>query len=183
MKPCSMFKRFAICVSAYLTVGVMSLPLSVVIATTQTLENYYVYFRAPGVSSYSLRSISSDFPPAVVSDGFDPGHDIISAGLFLTINRFIDHDISSDYPCFNGSGLEVPYMVTDDTFTFNAPTRQRTWDGGQYDASAMVNLHNGQPWATYFWGYRLGLVPSQADWNPLNLANAPGLYPWISRPD
>ena len=65
-----------------------------------------------------------------------------------------------------------------DTFEFQSPVRRRTWDGGEFDASPMVQRRNGEPWLTLFWGYRMGLVESQIDWNPARLATLPEFEGW-----
>jgi hypothetical protein len=65
-----------------------------------------------------------------------------------------------------------------DTFTFGAPVRRKAFDGSEYEASPMVQKRNGQPWLTLYWGYRLGLVETQHDWNPAVLTPLPAFAKW-----
>jgi hypothetical protein len=71
----------------------------------------------------------------------------------------------------------------DDRFTMLAPKRRKASDGSEYDASALVQLRNGVPWMTYHFGYRLGLVASEANWQASSLAQAPALSDWPDFPD
>jgi hypothetical protein len=75
-------------------------------------------------------------------------------------------------------GQNVPRREITEDFTFGAPQRRVALDGGQYDASAMVVQRRGQPWATLYWGYRLGLVESTFDWKMTSLAVLPELSNW-----
>jgi len=70
----------------------------------------------------------------------------------------------------------------DDVVTFGAPIRRVAQDGGEYDASPMAIIRNGAPWMTYHWGYRLGLVASESNWNPSLLPTLPVLADWPSFP-
>ena len=74
-------------------------------------------------------------------------------------------------------------FTLDDRIKFGAPLRRKALDGGQYDASPMNIVRSGQPWVTYHWGYRLGLVASNANWDAANLSKVPGLATWPSFPD
>jgi len=70
-----------------------------------------------------------------------------------------------------------------DTVSFGDPVRRVAVDGGEYDAAPMVIRRNGVPWITYYWGYRLGLVGSRADWDPANLVRVPALGDWFNFPE
>jgi len=67
--------------------------------------------------------------------------------------------------------------VLDDEITLGAPIRKRALDGGEFDASPMSVVRAGAPWATYFWGYKLGLVESRSDWNDANRSKLPSDWP------
>lgn len=71
----------------------------------------------------------------------------------------------------------------DERYVFQAPTRRKSSDGSQYDASPMVITRNGVPWMTYYWGYRLGLVASASNWLDSNLASVPELSNWPTLPN
>lgn len=71
-----------------------------------------------------------------------------------------------------------------DTITLQAPIRRKATDGSEYDASPMVQLRNSVPWMTYYFGYRLGLVASQANWLDSNLPSVmPALTGWPAFPN
>lgn len=55
---------------------------------------------------------------------------------------------------------------------YDTPMRRTAVDGGQYDASRMRMLREDVKWISYYWGYRLGLVASAANWDAKNLPNA-----------
>lgn len=65
----------------------------------------------------------------------------------------------------------------DDDIAIGAPVRRRAIDGGEYDASPMSIVRSGAPWATYFWGYMMGLVELQSDWNDANRSKMPADWP------
>ena len=73
--------------------------------------------------------------------------------------------------------------IVQDDLSFADPTRRKAIDGGQYDAAAMNIRRGGQPWITYYWGYRLSLVASEANWDPANLPKVPELAGWPAFPD
>lgn len=75
----------------------------------------------------------------------------------------------------------VKWTVRDD-ITFSAPIRRKALDGSEYEASAMKILRGGEPWNTYFWGYRLGLVANESNWSPASLAKVPVLNTWPTFP-
>jgi hypothetical protein len=73
--------------------------------------------------------------------------------------------------------------TVDDRISFGVVQRRNALDGGRYEASPMTLLRDGQAWATYHWGYRLGLVASVANWDAANLSKVPALATWPSFPD
>ena len=75
----------------------------------------------------------------------------------------------------------VKWTVRDDV-TFSAPTRRKALDGSEYEASAMKVLRGGEPWMTYFWGYRLGMVAGESNWSMSSLPNVPALSTWPKFP-
>ena len=74
-------------------------------------------------------------------------------------------------------------FTLEDRVKFGSPLRRKAIDGGQYDASPMMIIRSGQPWMTYHWGYRLGLVASTANWDAANLSKVPELSTWPNFPD
>ncbi|HPG61157.1 MAG TPA: hypothetical protein PK586_04070 [Casimicrobium sp.] len=70
----------------------------------------------------------------------------------------------------------------EDTITYGAPVRRKASDGSEYDASPMVIKRGGVPWMTYYWGYRLGLVASESNWNPSDQSKVPMLADWPNFP-
>lgn len=86
-------------------------------------------------------------------------------------------------PTCGASNIETPPPLGSgwaftDTFEFKAPVRRKTWDGGVFDASPMVQKRNGESWLTMFWGYRMGLVESQIDWDAARLRKLPAFAGW-----
>ena len=75
-----------------------------------------------------------------------------------------------------------PMRLTNDEMTFGAPLRRTAIDGGQYDASPMVLKRNGLPWFTYYFGYHLGLVGNESNWDASNLAAAGDLVGFFRFP-
>ena len=84
----------------------------------------------------------------------------------------------------DGFGVDQDHktLLARDEVTFRAPQRRTALDGGRYDASAMVIVRNGAPWATYHWGYRLGLVATESNWDEPNGGKFPELASWPARP-
>ena len=78
---------------------------------------------------------------------------------------------------YNVEGPNPVRWVLDDEITLGAPIRKRALDGGEFDASPMSVVRAGAPWATYFWGYKLGLVESRSDWNDANRSKLPSDWP------
>ncbi len=71
-----------------------------------------------------------------------------------------------------GLGESVPYLSTADEITYGAPVRRTAIDGSHYDASPLQLSRNGLPWYTYYFGYRLGLVANESNWDNANLSRA-----------
>jgi hypothetical protein len=65
-----------------------------------------------------------------------------------------------------------------DRFDFGAPIRRKAVDGAEFEAAPLVQTREGKPWLTLFWGYKLGLVESQLDWNAVELAPLPAFAGW-----
>ena len=61
---------------------------------------------------------------------------------------------------------------TTDEVTFGAPVRRTAIDGSQYDASPWKLTRNGLPCHTQFFGYHLGLVANESNWDAANLGKA-----------
>ena len=80
------------------------------------------------------------------------------------------------------SGEPLQWMIRD-RVTFLAPIRRTAIDGSEYDASPMVLERGGQPWMTYFAGYRLGFVAGESNWLESNAAKLPELAGWPSFPN
>ena len=89
-------------------------------------------------------------------------------------------DKCGDYD--GGPGYGAPKWIAQDQITYLAPVRRKASDGSDYDASPMVIVRNGEPWMTYFFGYRLGLVASESNWNVANLPKVPSLADWPDFP-
>ena len=51
-----------------------------------------------------------------------------------------------------------------DTLTFGGPIRRSTLDGLEYEAASMRVQRNGVPWATYYFGYRMGSTAGSSNW-------------------
>ena len=84
----------------------------------------------------------------------------------------------------SGATAATAKWTTTDTITLQAPVRRAAIDGSEYDASPMVQLRNGVPWMTYYFGYRLGLVASQSNWLDSNLPRVmPALTGWPAFPN
>ena len=71
--------------------------------------------------------------------------------------------------------LELKFV---DRFQFDEPVRKTAVDGSQFDASPLIQTRNGEPWLTLFWGYRLGLLESQFDWDAQKLSTLPAFAKW-----
>ena len=81
--------------------------------------------------------------------------------------------------------LPTPAEVrrTNDELTFGAPIRRTAIDGSQYDASPMKLTRNGLPWYTHFFGYHLGLVANDSNWDNANLSKAGDLVGFFLFPN
>ena len=62
-------------------------------------------------------------------------------------------------------GVPLSQLVTKSTYTALAPIRRKAIDGGQYDASPLAVRRNDAAWYTHFWGYRMGLVANESNFN------------------
>ena len=71
---------------------------------------------------------------------------------------------------------------TTDEMSFGAPVRRTTIDGSQYDASPMKLTRNGLPWYTHFFGYHLGLVANESNWDDANRSRAGDLVGFFRFP-
>jgi len=84
---------------------------------------------------------------------------------------------------FPGLGDESPIRWTlPERTTFKAFVRRHALDGGEYDAKPMSIERNGNPWLSYYWGYKLGLVESESDWDERNRSNMPADWPIFPSP-
>ena len=70
---------------------------------------------------------------------------------------------------FSGAYQPYSYQAATDEVSFGTPIRRTTLDGGQYDSSPTVHRRNGLPWGTYFFGYHLGLVAYESNWDNANV--------------
>ncbi|MCZ2135527.1 MAG: hypothetical protein LC098_08885, partial [Burkholderiales bacterium] len=84
---------------------------------------------------------------------------------------------------FRDSGpVALQTLVARDSITLSAPTRRKAIDGSQYDASRMTIVRNGVPWASYYWGYRLGLVASTVEYDGTRSDIPPEIAAWPAVP-
>ena len=106
-------------------------------------------------------------------------------GAVFELQRLFQLPSSSGCSPFGMSlTIETARWSAIDTITLKAPIRRKATDGSEYDASPMVQLRNGVPWMTYYFGYRMGLVGSQANWLDSNLPRVmPALTGWPAFPD
>ena len=113
--------------------------------------------------------------------------DIVSGRAMSEVNDWRwSFDLRNAYclpPAAWGANDPLPVPLSpiawtlEDKITFNAPVRRKALDGGEFDASPMVIERAGAPWITYYWGYKLGLVESQSDWNDGNRSKMPADWP------
>lgn len=88
-------------------------------------------------------------------------------------------EVAAGDPCFTlFPGSTLGEWRFSDQFFFGAPVRRKAADGSEFEASPMVQTREGRPWLTTYWGYRLGLVESQFDWNPTQLMALPAFAGW-----
>ncbi len=105
------------------------------------------------------------------------------SGATFTETRQFRYGVPTDiYSCRDGDylvAMNVPPVrwVLDERFVLRPPVRRKALDGGEFDASPMVIERAGNPWITYYWGYKLGLVESQSDWNDANRSKMPADWP------
>ena len=62
----------------------------------------------------------------------------------------------------------VPGGTLTDTLTFGGPIRRSTLDGFEYEAASMRVQRKGVPWATYYFGYRMGSTAGSSNWQDSN---------------
>lgn len=84
--------------------------------------------------------------------------------------------------CGNETDGQAVFWTMQDVINFKAPVRRKAIDGGAFDASPMQITREGVPWMTYYWGYRLGMVESQSDWNEANRGASTQFATWRSFP-
>ena len=75
-----------------------------------------------------------------------------------------------------------PKRLTTDEITYGAPVRRTAIDGSQYDASPMVLKRNGLPWYTHYFGYHLGLIANESNWDNANLSRAGDMVGFFTFP-
>ena len=78
---------------------------------------------------------------------------------------------------FSSTPLRNKWNFTD-RFDFGAPIRRKAFDGSEFEASPLIQTREGKPWLTLFWGYKLGLVESQLDWNAVELTPLAAFAGW-----
>ena len=109
-----------------------------------------------------------------VPKSFTPGAQIVEANRWrYSVQPFENCDPDSNF----GFSLAPIRWTLEDKISFNTPVRRTALDGGEFDASPMVIERAGNPWITYYWGYKLGLVESQSDWNDANRSKMPSDWP------
>ena len=81
-----------------------------------------------------------------------------------------------------GGEFFLRHMRTDDELNFGAPLRRTAIDGSQYDASPMQLKRNGLPWYTHYFGYHLGLVANESNWDNANLIRAGDMVGFFTFP-
>ncbi|MCZ2135530.1 MAG: hypothetical protein LC098_08900 [Burkholderiales bacterium] len=90
-----------------------------------------------------------------------------------------------DELCGDGSfGVMPPSykLGVRDVISIAVPGRRIAEDGSQYDASRMTIVRNGVPWASYYWGYRLGLVASTVEYDGTRSDIPPEIAAWPAVP-
>jgi hypothetical protein len=105
-----------------------------------------------------------------------------SSGEQYTITVTVDLPERGVCPTDFFSGQPARWY-TSDRVTFLAPIRRTAIDGSEYDASPTVLERGGQPWMTYYAGYRLGFVAGESNWVAGNEAKLPELAGWPSFPN
>lgn len=112
---------------------------------------------------------------------------ITPATLFVGASASVKYQFANavryGFECGGGSNLPVTVRWTmQDFINFKAPVRRKAIDGGAFDASPMQITREGVPWMTYYWGYRLGMVESQSDWDEANRGASTQFATWHSFP-
>ena len=91
----------------------------------------------------------------------------IYAGLSKTYEQQVQTDLIANAPCDNAPSWPRGIKVTDNR-TFAGPIRRSTLDGFEYEAASMRVQRNGVPWATYYFGYRMGSTAGSSNWDNSN---------------
>ena len=90
------------------------------------------------------------------------------AGLSKTYEREVKSELLPEGAlCFEARSFSGGIKVTD-TVTFAGPIRRSTLDGFEYEAASMRVQRNGVPWATYYFGYRMGSTAGSSNWDNTN---------------
>lgn len=91
----------------------------------------------------------------------------IYAGLSKNYEQTFQSDPSANLACLLFVGYLTGIKVTD-IRTFGGPFRRSTLDGFEYEAASMRVQRNGVPWATYYFGYRMGSTAGSSNWDNTN---------------
>ena len=90
---------------------------------------------------------------------------------------------TSPIGAYKGDGVPtITNLVTTTTYRILAPIRRTAIDGGKYDASPMVVRRNEAAWYTHFWGYRMGLVANESDFNEADRVKFVSNWPFFPSP-
>ena len=100
----------------------------------------------------------------------------IYAELSKTYEQQVRADLIANSPCENSPGWPRGIKVTD-THTFGGPIRRSTLDGFEYEAASMRVQRNGVPWATYYFGYRMGSTAGSSNWDNTNRSQFAADFP------
>ena len=138
--------------------------------------------RLDGYPASSLRFEDSEFGPCLVIPISIP-RSMVGGTQQNVDSGYLPASTSNPPPnqCDNFTKPAAKWTFQD-AITYGAPVRRKAMDGSEYDASPMVIKRNGLPWMTYYWGYRLGLVASESNWNPSDQSKVPMLADWPNFP-
>ena len=107
----------------------------------------------------------------------------VTVGFDANVTYRYADNIQLGNGCGDSFGGSNPTRWTmQDRFHFGTPVRRRAIDGGAFDASPMTVTREGVPWMTYYWGYRLGMVDGQSDWDEKNRGASPQFASWPAFP-
>ena len=145
-----------------------------------------------GYSLYSLLSLGKDTTNTQLIF-FGYGEYVCGGNLRIPTSPTVESNLTiSNNVWYSGGGrsnscdtigpLTSPKRFTTDKLTFGAPVRRTAINGGQYDASPMKLTRNGLPWYTYFFGYHLGLVANESNWDNANANKAGDLNGFFQFP-